>query len=47
LWKTFHNSSKFFSGLRMMLLLAKRGAVPIRRDFMVDSERASWAKTTG
>jgi cyclopropane-fatty-acyl-phospholipid synthase len=30
-----------------MLLSTKRDAVPITRDFMVDSERAAWAKTTG
>jgi cyclopropane-fatty-acyl-phospholipid synthase len=27
-----------------LLLSAKRDAVPITRDFMVDAERAAWAK---
>jgi cyclopropane-fatty-acyl-phospholipid synthase len=30
-----------------MLLSTKRDAVPITRDFMVDSERTAWAKTAG
>jgi cyclopropane-fatty-acyl-phospholipid synthase len=30
-----------------MLLSTKRDAVPITRDFMVDSERAAWARTAG
>jgi cyclopropane-fatty-acyl-phospholipid synthase len=30
-----------------LLLSTKRDAVPIRRDFMVDSERAAWAKPVG
>jgi cyclopropane-fatty-acyl-phospholipid synthase len=30
-----------------MLLSTKRDAVPITRDFMVDFERAAWAKMTG
>jgi cyclopropane-fatty-acyl-phospholipid synthase len=30
-----------------MLLSTKREAVPITRDFMVDAERADWAKTAG
>jgi hypothetical protein len=30
-----------------MLLSTKRDAVPITRDFMVDVERAVWAKTAG
>jgi len=30
-----------------LLLSIKRDAVPITRDFMVDSERAAWAKMAG
>jgi cyclopropane-fatty-acyl-phospholipid synthase len=41
---------EFLHGSHMvfqMLLSTKRDAVPITRDFMVDSERAAWAKTAG
>jgi cyclopropane-fatty-acyl-phospholipid synthase len=30
-----------------LLLSTKRDAVPITRDFMVDSERTDWAKPAG
>jgi cyclopropane-fatty-acyl-phospholipid synthase len=41
---------EFLHGSHMvfqLLLSTKREAVPITRDFMVDSERAGWAKTAG
>ena len=41
---------EFLHGSHMvfqMLLSTKRDAVPITRDFMVDSERAAWANTAG
>jgi hypothetical protein len=41
---------EFLHGSHMvfqMLLSTKRDAVPITRDFMVDFERATWAKTAG
>ena len=41
---------EFLHGSHMvfqLLLSTKRDAVPITRDFMVDSERAAWARTAG